>query len=233
MPWWQCRWAWRAGSCLLVRTSCRTGAAGVGRLARLLVAVALVSPIVAGQPRADSLRLSPSLSSHQPVGTTIVWTASATPQAAVTYQFSVAHETGDYVIVRDFQNVNSFSWTPLEEGAFAIRVVVRTALARIERVAPFTIVSRVASSQAVVTTTRHPLVALYSAPPCSEGQRVFVEFAERASFSWTRTSPKDCAAGKSQSFYVAGMRAERTYWMRHVVADGFVMRRSRITPFTT
>ncbi|MPZ19833.1 MAG: hypothetical protein GEV06_18250 [Luteitalea sp.] len=203
------------------------------RWVRLLFAVAVVSVLVTGQPRADSLDLSPNLPSHQPVGTRIVWTASATAPATSKYQFSIAHETGDYVIVRDFQDVNAFSWTPLDEGVFSIRVVARAGLTRVERVAPFTIVSRTTGSRAVVTTTSHPLVALYNVPPCSEGKRVFVELAEEASFSWTRTSTKDCVADRSLSFYVAGMRPQQTYWMRHAVTEGFVTLRSQVTQFTT
>lgn len=82
------------------------------------------------------------------------------------------------------------------------------------------VASWVSGSQAVVTTTTNPLVALYSVPP-STAATVFVQFAVAgADPAWRNTDARAVEPGVSTNFFVAGMLPDTTYQMRHVFSDG-------------
>src|SRR5262249_14730709 len=82
------------------------------------------------------------------------------------------------------------------------------------------VASRVTGSQAVVTPTANPLVALYSVPPSAAGT-VFVQFAVTGDHpSWRNTDIRQVVPGTSTNFFVAGMLPDTTYEMRHVFSDG-------------
>ena len=95
-------------------------------MAALLLSLALPGGRVRAAVQVQ--QLSPSVSSPQPVGTTVVWTASATDTSSgdLVYRFSVQPPSGDFAVVRDFAASNFFEWTPGDrEGAFNIRVSVK------------------------------------------------------------------------------------------------------------
>src|SRR4029434_11217525 len=80
--------------------------------------------------------------------------------------------------------------------------------------------SRVIGSQAVVTPTANPLVALYSVPP-SAASTVFVQFAVAGDHpAWRNTDNRIVEPGKSTNIFMAGMLPNTTYEMRHVFSDG-------------
>src|SRR5262249_27815594 len=82
------------------------------------------------------------------------------------------------------------------------------------------VASRVSGSQAVVTPTLNPLVALYSAPPSSAGT-VFVQFAVASDHpAWRNTDTRAVEPGKSTNVFIAGMLPNPAYEMRHVFSDG-------------
>src|SRR5439155_14495405 len=82
------------------------------------------------------------------------------------------------------------------------------------------VASRVSASQAVVTPTLNPLVALYSVPPSAAGT-VFVQFSVAGDHpSWRNTDARAVMPGKSTNVFVAGMLPSTTYEMRHVFSDG-------------
>jgi hypothetical protein len=182
--------------------------------------------------------LTPSRPSGQPVGTTITWTATASGPPAPggpIFRFSVGPAGGPLAILQDFSPDNTFDWTPLDEGAYTVKVSVRDgfgAFGTVEATAAFTITSRVTGGTPVVTATAHPLVALYSAPPCTTGQ-LRVEF-RAAGGQVTQTTPgKPCQPGKSINVYVAGMRAATTYYLQQVVDSGGGVQRGPVLTFTT
>src|SRR6266516_6113288 len=113
--------------------------------------------------------LAPNEAAPQLVGERITWTATATDCGATPiYQFSVAPDGGAFRVVRDFSPANTFAWTPMQEGAYDIEVAVKDGYQATETttaVVADAVASRVSGSQAVVTPTLNPLVALYSAPP--------------------------------------------------------------------
>src|SRR5262245_12539943 len=158
------------------------------------------------------------------VGERIAWTATATDVGvSPVYQFSAAPDGGAFHVVRDFSPTNTFTWTPMQEGDYDIRVVAKdgyTATDTTSAVATDAVGSLVPSSQAVVTPTLNPLVALYSVPPSSAGA-VRVQFALAGDNpTWRNTDVRTVVPGKSTNVFVAGMLPETTYQMRHVFSDG-------------
>lgn len=168
-----------------------------------------------------------SLASNDPdvmVGETTTWTATAADVGATPiYQFSAATHGGILHVLRDFSPANSFTWTPMKEGSYDIEVTVKDGYQATQTSSAVVIdevASRVTGSEAVVTPTANPLVAMYSVPPASAGT-VFVQFAVAgANPSWRNTDMRSVAPGASTNFFVAGMLANTRYQMRHVFSDG-------------
>src|SRR5262249_23766290 len=164
--------------------------------------------------------LAPGEAAPQLVGERIAWTATATDcGAAPVYQFSAAPDGGAFHVVRDFSPSNSFAWTPMQEGIYDIEVTVKDGYAATDTTSAVAVdeaASRVTGSQAVVTPTSNPLVALYSVPPSSAGT-VFVQFAVASDHpAWRNTDIRAVVPGTSTNFFVAGMLPNTTYEMRHV-----------------
>ena len=160
------------------------------------------------------------------VGSPAIWAASSRglgPKAV--YRFSVQQPGGGLQVVRDFSRTARFTWNPMQEGTYQIRVDVKSGFVARKsesRIATYTAQTRVVGNTAVVSPMANPLVALYSAPP-SQGTSMYVQFAEQApSPSWQNTSPLPIVPGKSTNFIVAGMLPSTTYLMRNVLADGTV-----------
>src|SRR5262245_40290385 len=158
------------------------------------------------------------------VGERVTWTATATDVgAAPVYQFSAAPHGGTFHVLRDFSPTNSFTWTPMQEGSYDIRVTVKDGYQATETTSAVVadeVASRVTGSQAVVTPTLNPLVALYSVPP-SSAATVFVQFAVAGDHpAWRNTDVRAVEPGKSTNVFVAGMLPDTTYEMRHVFSDG-------------
>ena len=160
------------------------------------------------------------------VGSPVTWTAAASGHgSAPVYQFSVATNGGAAQVVRDFDSSAGFTYDPLEEGSYDIRVTVKDGYASVagESVsASATPESRVTGTTAVVNPTSNPLVALYSVPPIA-GNSTYVQFREASSDSnspWSDTAPLPVAPGQSTNFLVASLLPSTTYEMRHVADDG-------------
>ena len=142
------------------------------------------------------------MAAPQLVGERVAWTATVTDGgAAPVYQFSVAPHGGAFRVARDFSPANSFAWTPTQEGRYDIKVTVKDGYQATETTSAVVadeVASRVTGSQAVVTPTLNPLVALYSAPPSSAGT-VFVQFAPAGDNpSWRNTDTRDVVPGKKE-----------------------------------
>jgi arylsulfate sulfotransferase len=168
-----------------------------------------------------------SLASSDPdvlAGERVTWTATAAGVGTnPVYQFSAASHGDGFHVLRDFSPANSFTWTPMQEGSYDVEVTVKDGYQGTETTSAVVIdevASRVSGSQAVVTPTLNPLVALYSVPP-SSASSVFVQFALAGDNPvWRNTDTRAVEPGKSTNFFVAGMLPNTTYQMRHVFSDG-------------
>src|SRR5215471_387133 len=154
---------------------------------------------------AEALEVNLQLVSAPPlkVGNTIVWTAEAN-DTPIDYQFSIAPVGQSFTVVHDFSNSsNRFEWTPMKEGSYIARLVARgsgkDALSLAE--AGFHVESRIgADGRAVVSARAHPLVFLYSAPPC-DVRAMTAEFVKLNSFyDPTITDAKVCDRATSMNF---------------------------------
>jgi hypothetical protein len=165
------------------------------------------------------VRLLPNLSSPQPVGTVVsllprVENASKSMHV---YRYSVSVDGGPFHITRDFSQQEHFAWGPaLYEHEARVRVTVRDnkTKATAEFELPFRIVSRIKDSEAVVTPTSHPLIALVSGPGCPPGGQFRVAFSRPTDTALNYTPLEPCRGSRSNNVYVAGMRADTEYRMR-------------------
>jgi hypothetical protein len=191
------------------------------------------SPRSAAPPRFEDLEsrrllsgtatLAPSVDAPL-VGERVTWTATAVDVgASPVYQFSAAPHGGAFRVLRDFSPAGAFTWTPMRDGEFDIKVTVKDGYDAAETtsaVAADVIGSRLSGVQAVISPTTNPLVALYSVPP-SSAATAFVQFSLAGdSPSWRNTDARAVVPGKSTNFFVAGMLPNTAYQMRHVFSDG-------------
>src|SRR5215218_8478737 len=73
-----------------------------------------------------TVTLAASAPAPQLVGDRVTWTATAADVgAAPVYQFSAAPHGGAFHVVRDFSPASAFTWTPMQEGTYDIKVTVK------------------------------------------------------------------------------------------------------------
>ena len=136
---------------------------------------------------------------------------------------------------RNFFSVNTFPWTPTDqEGTYTIKVAAKSSTgASASTEASYTVTSRITGTTPVVSATTHPLVALYSIPPCPAGHTARVRFKTASETVWAATSYKTCTGNTSVNFYVAGMRASTTYTLQQDVFNGPFDTMGPMMTFTT
>ncbi len=181
-----------------------------------------IGGVVAGEQHAAAVDLLPNVPSGQPVGTTITWTVTTDSPDPTSYRLLVALRGQPLRVMYDFSPKSAFEWTPIEDGIHNIVLAARddTSGTIVNVARRFLITSRV-TTQPIVTSTLNPLVALYSAPPCDVDEMVVV-FKPQTGGPPQATAPKPCRSGHSMNFYVAGMRADTDYWIRHATLVGGV-----------
>ncbi len=187
----------------------------------LLCGVALADGAGAKLPSV-TITLNPSVQSPQLLGTSVTWTATVSngpPGHTYDYQFSAAlHGTSQ--IVRDFDLPNSFTWVPFTvEGTYVVTVVVRDITQQPYVIFPpvsaqYVLLPWVTSpgSPGVVNPTSHPLVALFSGPPCTTGHSLRVRFRQSGAQASMTTNAVSCSQN-SANFLVAGMLPSTGYLM--------------------
>ncbi|HME32913.1 MAG TPA: aryl-sulfate sulfotransferase [Terriglobales bacterium] len=177
--------------------------------------------LAAVKPANVSITLSPSLPSPQQLGASITWTATvnnAPPGHTYDYQFSAALQ-GSNQIVRDFDLPNSFTWVPWTvEGTYVVSVWVRDITSQPYQVFPRVLAKYVllpwvtTPGGSIVNPTSHPLVALFSAGPCTIGHSIRVRFQQNSSQTSMTTNAVPCS-NNSANFLVAGMLPSTLYQM--------------------
>jgi hypothetical protein len=212
----------------------------------LLLSVLFVCAGVAAPPSVQLLSNKPS---PQPVGTPIGLTArieSAGPPPAgpppagappaLVFRYSVSVDGGPFRIVRDYSQAREFVWAPaLQEHRATVRLTVRDNKTKetAQSDLVFQIVSRMKGTAPVITRTAHPLVPVFSAPPCAEGSQFRVAFRREGDENIIRTPLQPCRSNGSNNAYVAGMRADTDYRMRSEVVNGSKAITGAWLPFRT
>ena len=205
-----------------------TGAAGSSRLYLPVAARDATGPAVTAM---TSDRPSP-----QPAGTSVTWTAYVNGPAE--FRFSAAYERGPRSVVRDFDQTNTFTWTPIDEGAYELFVDIRSVGAiGVGDAQPlgsrsFQVLSR-ATNGPVVSTTANPLVALYSLPPCGAGTVRVLFNAGPEPLGGSSTPSAACSPDRGSNFYVVGMHPTTAYAMQAEVTQNGAIGLGPITSFTT
>ena len=199
------------------------------------VVFSLLAPAAFGM----SVALAPSTPSPAPVGTVITWTATVLDgdSGVLWYRFRAARAGQPMRTVRDFGPSSAFDWTASDyNGAFEIEVTARNLDSgeSITSSQVFEMNPRVITGgEPEVFPTSHPLVYLYSAPPCAAGSRMQVEFRRTAGGAAQRTPFRDCQTGFSVNFYLGGLRASTEYTARHILQTGTSLQPGPAVEFTT
>lgn len=189
--------------------------------------LAIVEIISAGNIQA-AISISsvvPAPASPQPVGSSITFTVSAldSESGQLRYRFRIRPAGGTFTVLRDYSPTNKVTWTPSDtEGSFEIEssVMNRTTHSVQSQSTIYALTSRVSGETPVVSSTNHPLVALYSGPSCPAGSSMRVRFKLPSDVVWQSTQLKSCNGSTSMNFYVAGMRASSQYQLRQDVIAG-------------
>lgn len=183
-----------------------------------------------------AVHLYSSLPSPQMVGTPVglMPRVENEGKGMLVVRYSVSVNGGPFRMVRDYSQQLHFAWAPeLFEQSAIIRMNVRNneTKATAQDELAFRILPR-AKGAPVVTPTAHPLVALFSAPPCPEGTQFRVAFSAVGEEP-SRTPAKACRASVTSNEYVAGMRAETEYRLRAEWTTGGRVKTGGWLPFRT
>lgn len=163
--------------------------------------------------------VQPSRPSPVPLGSPVTWTATtagANP-GTIFYRFRVLGPGNEFHTIVDYGPNASLSWTTIaQEGTYQIEVTALNTATMEESVATdaMSFTSLVTGSTPVVSQSANPLVFIYSAPPCTPGERIRVQLqAPDGEIRFTPYQP--CAAGFSRNFYLAGMSQGGAYQIQH------------------
>jgi arylsulfate sulfotransferase len=171
---------------------------------------------------AVTITLTPNLPSPQMLGTGIVWSATVqNPVAGHSYDYQFTVALGANVqVVRDSSATSSFTWVPhTVEGSYLVVVKVRDITSPTRIVYPYVAALYqitpwvTAPGGSAVNATSHPLVALFSGPPCTAGHFLLVRFQKYGDTASSTTNAVPCSQF-SANFYVAGM-LPLTYYQMH------------------
>ncbi len=182
---------------------------------------------------AISVALSPSQPSG-PVGTLIRFSATAKGADSLWYRFRARKVGADFKLIRDYGPFSSLDWTADQEGSYEMEVFSRDLISGDVAMDSVTValVPVVTGQQPAISLTANELVFLYSAPACSAGQRMRVEF-QSPDLVTLNTPYKNCKSGVTMNFYLAGLRANTAYVARHRLDTGTQFSIGPDVPFTT
>lgn len=185
------------------------------------------------------VQLASLTDTSQPVGVQSSWQAVATDAVQPQYRFELVDNQGATSLLRDYASYSArLDWTPIEEGTYLVRVTAldpasgETAVAT----ASYQAASRIgADLQPVVSITPHPLVLLYSAPPCEVGWSVRVVFAPADAPNDQQATPlRPCTSDRSTNFYLAGLLPETSYIAsQQIVIGTFLVQTGPAITFTS
>jgi hypothetical protein len=176
------------------------------------------------------------------MGTIVTWNATATDTNAglVTFQYSVAFQTGTYGIAQDFYpgtlasgvwTAPSYSWATIgHEGNYHIQITAKnftTGETAVES-ASFGLKALSNGKNFVVTSTANPLVAIASGPGCPTGRFFQVTILKVGGKTTSKTNEIACSPSHTSNVYAAGMLPSTSYTINYQVITG-----TTVTPGTT
>src|ERR1017187_2570426 len=185
---------------------------------------------------AMSVTLTPSTPDPVPVGTVVTWSATVSDASAGTlwYRFRSREFGSGYHLIRDYGPLSTLDWTvSRHEGTYDVEVTVinRDTGESAASGVTYQISPQVTDTPAV-NPTSNPLVFLYSAPPCDDGNRMRVLF--QAPGGLIQSTPfKPCTSGLTMNFYIAGLLANTSYTASYVTDTGTQFITGPIMPFAT
>lgn len=206
-----------------------------GRIAKLIVGISVFFPgVLFGQM---SVRLTPSVPSPAPIGTLITWIASVSNASPGTlrYRFVVRGFDDPYRIAKDYGPSDSFQWAPSEtEGLYIIQAAVRNIDTNetAETAVFYNVQSAVTAGQPVIRPTHHPLVFVYSAPACPMGASMTVYFLSPDNVL-QNTPAKRCTGTFTMNFYIAGLKPEAQYYVKHILNNSGALVEGPVLQFTS
>ena len=209
----------RAGAAIVSFADLKPGLSLVSRSVVFIATVLLAS--AAGYAQL-SVTLNASHPSPQPVGRSIALTAAVNSSStALRYRFMVQPPgASSFNMLADYGTSDGLRWSALEEGGYQIQVDVvdSTSGATGSTTMSFQFTSRVSGGAPVVSSSVHPLVAIYSAPACAEGTiQVAYWVSGKTNYQYSNILP--CQPGLSANFYIGGMRAETTYALQQMIVN--------------
>jgi len=172
-----------------------------------------------------------------PVGTVMTWKVSVTgaDPGPLWCRFRVHAVGQDYRMVKDFGPEMTLDWTATDhDGLYQLEATVRntTTGETVTNTAYYLMSSRIQDGKPAVAPTSHPLVFLYSAPPCPEGARMKAQFTGPDK-QVHNTPYQDCVQGLSMNFYLAGMTSLTQYSVNYLIDTGDAFLSGPSVPFTT
>ena len=199
----------------------------------IFLVAACILPLTA---MAIQIQLTPSVPSPRPVGTSVTWTATATDPnpGLLDYRYTVT-VGGASAVLKDYSQANSFVWAgSVSEGRYSVQVTVRNSSTgeTVQTAVPFTLSSRVVGNTPTVSASANPLVALFSAPACTLGSKMRIQFGTPRGVP-DYTDWRSCEPFKSMNVYVAGMRANTPYVMTAQTLTSGTITSGPTLPFTT
>lgn len=173
---------------------------------------------------AITTELAPSTPSPSRLGNVISWRANSNDinAGSLLYRFSAGPANGNLRVVKDFSSSNQFDWTTIDsEGLYVIQVdVLNQATGEIATASSPYDMLPIAGQDPVISATENPLVFIYSAPPCTNGGKMQVNFSRADGFCPLQTTKAlPCRSGSTMNFYLAGMQANSAYLVEHVVTQ--------------
>jgi arylsulfate sulfotransferase len=165
-----------------------------------------------------TVRLTATPSDVQFAGTPVVMQAAASGASeSAVFQFAYRpYFSTEWRIVRDFYYLDRFDWVTLADGLYELRVTARiNSTNETATASTFVLMTSFGRLVPTVSSTPHPLIALYSAPSCTAGGLMRVRFRREGAVYWQYTTPKYCAGQGGLTFHIAGLRANTNYVLQH------------------
>ena len=182
---------------------------------------------------APSIKLATWSETKSHPGQAVRLEASAGGAGPVWYRFRVRGPgESRWRTIRDYSPQRDLRWTSMgKAGLYEIEVTARdlhtgtvtTAIHRQQIAAP---------DEPAVYPTDHPLVFVYSAPPCPAGSQMRVVYSGPQAKQQS-TPEYTCNGFDAMNFYLAGLRSSTAYTAQHEIRDGASVERGPQMEFET